>query len=46
MGCVVRDVTESIHPHPTLSETLMFAGETFFGTATEIYKPRRKPAHA
>ena len=41
MGCVVRDITESVHPHPTLSETLMNAGEVFFGTATEIYKPRR-----
>jgi dihydrolipoamide dehydrogenase len=41
MGCEVRDLTESIHPHPTLSETLMNAGEVFFGTATEIYKPRR-----
>jgi dihydrolipoamide dehydrogenase len=41
MGCEVRDVTESIHPHPTLSETLMNAAEVFFGTATEIYKPRR-----
>ena len=40
MGCEVRDVAESIHPHPTLSETLMNAGEVFFGTATEIYKPR------
>jgi dihydrolipoamide dehydrogenase len=42
MGCEVRDLTESIHPHPTLSETVMNAGEAFFGTATEIYKPRRK----
>jgi dihydrolipoamide dehydrogenase len=42
MGCEVRDVTESIHPHPTLSETLMNAGEVFFGSAVEIYKPRRK----
>lgn len=42
MGCVVRDLTESIHPHPTLSETLMNAGEVHFGTATEIYKPKRK----
>ena len=42
MGCEVRDLTESIHPHPTLSETLMNAGEVFFGTATEIYKPKRK----
>ena len=41
MGCEVRDVTESIHPHPTLSETLMNAGEVFFGSAIEIYKPRR-----
>jgi dihydrolipoamide dehydrogenase len=41
MGCEVSDVTESIHPHPTLSETLMNAGEVFFGTATEIYKPKR-----
>jgi dihydrolipoamide dehydrogenase len=43
MGCEVRDVTESIHPHPTLSETLMNAAEVFFGTATEIYKPRPRP---
>lgn len=42
MGCEVRDLTESIHPHPTLSETLMNAGEVHFGTATEIYKPKRK----
>ena len=41
MGCEVRDLTESIHPHPTLSETLMNAGEMHFGTATEIYKPKR-----
>lgn len=42
MGCEVRDLTESIHPHPTLSETLMNAGEVHFGTATEIYKPKRR----
>jgi dihydrolipoamide dehydrogenase len=41
MGCEVRDITESIHPHPTLSETLMNAGEVYFGTATEIYKPKK-----
>ncbi|ADB18549.1 dihydrolipoamide dehydrogenase [Pirellula staleyi DSM 6068] len=46
MGCVVRDLTETIHPHPTLSETMMNAGETFFGTATEIYKPKRHAAEA
>ena len=42
MGCEVHDITESIHPHPTLSETLMNAGEVFYGTAVEIYKPKRK----
>jgi dihydrolipoamide dehydrogenase len=42
MGATVLDVAESIHPHPTLSETIAFAGETYLGTATEIYKPKRK----
>ena len=41
MGCVIRDVAETIHAHPTLSETLMNAAEVFYGTATEIYKPKR-----
>ncbi len=40
MGCSARDIGESIHPHPTLSETVAFAAEAFLGTATEIYKPR------
>lgn len=44
MGCEIRDLSETIHPHPTLSETIMNAGETFFGTATEIYKPKRSHA--
>lgn len=42
MGCEIRDVTETVHAHPTLGETLMNAGEVFFGTATEIYKPKKK----
>jgi len=42
MGCEVHDITASVHPHPTLSETLMNAGAVFFGTATEIYKPKRQ----
>jgi dihydrolipoamide dehydrogenase len=41
MGCEVGDISATIHPHPTLSETLMNAGEVHFGTATEIYKPKR-----
>jgi len=45
MGCEVHDITETVHPHPTLSETLMNAGEVHYGTATEIYKPKkRQPA--
>ena len=40
MGCSARDIAESIHPHPTLSETVAFATEAFLGTATEIYRPR------
>jgi dihydrolipoyl dehydrogenase len=42
MGCEVTDIAQTIHPHPTLSETLMNASEAYFGTATEIYKPKRK----
>lgn len=34
MGATARDIADSIHPHPTLSETLMEAAETFYGTAT------------
>ncbi|QDT01692.1 Dihydrolipoyl dehydrogenase [Rubripirellula lacrimiformis] len=43
MGCEIHDITDSVHPHPTLSETLMNAGEVYYGTATEIYKPKKKP---
>ncbi|MBI2827290.1 MAG: dihydrolipoyl dehydrogenase [Planctomycetia bacterium] len=46
MGCTVRDITESIHPHPTLSETIGAAGDVYFGLATEIYRPRREAQKA
>jgi dihydrolipoamide dehydrogenase len=42
MGCAVRDLVETIHPHPTLGETLAFAAEVYFGTATDLYRPKRK----
>jgi dihydrolipoamide dehydrogenase len=42
MGCTIRDIADSIHPHPTLSETLGFAAEVHLGTATEVYRPKRK----
>jgi dihydrolipoyl dehydrogenase len=42
MGCTARDVADSIHPHPTLSETMSFAADVYLGTATEVYRPKRK----
>ncbi|MBI2533839.1 MAG: dihydrolipoyl dehydrogenase [Deltaproteobacteria bacterium] len=40
MGATARDLADSVHPHPTLSETLMEAAETFYGTATHtLSKP-------
>jgi dihydrolipoamide dehydrogenase len=46
MGCTVRDLTETIHPHPTLSETVGGAADVFLGLATEIYRPRREKQEA
>jgi dihydrolipoamide dehydrogenase len=37
MGAVAEDLAASIHPHPTLSETVMEAAELFHGQATHIY---------
>jgi dihydrolipoamide dehydrogenase len=42
MGATAADVKLTIHPHPTLSETLMEAAEVFFGQSTHVYKPKRK----
>jgi dihydrolipoamide dehydrogenase len=42
MGAVVADLKLTIHPHPTLSETVMEAGEVFFGQSTHAYRPRRR----
>src|SRR5579864_8462057 len=41
MAAVARDVALTIHPHPTLSETIMESAEVFFGTSTHIYRPKR-----
>jgi dihydrolipoamide dehydrogenase len=41
MGATARDLAESIHPHPTLSETIMEAAEVFYGHSTHT-APRRK----
>lgn len=41
MGAVAEDMAASIHAHPTLSETLMEAAESFHGQPTHIYTPKR-----
>lgn len=42
MGATARDIADSIHAHPTLSETLMEAAESALGQPTHFYKPVRK----
>jgi len=41
MAATATDVELTIHPHPTLSETVMQAAEVFFGTSTDLYRPKR-----
>jgi dihydrolipoamide dehydrogenase len=41
MGALANDVALTIHPHPTLSETVMESAEVFYGTSTHIYRPKR-----
>jgi dihydrolipoamide dehydrogenase len=41
MGAVAEDLAASIHPHPTLSETVMEAAELFLGHATHFYPSKR-----
>jgi dihydrolipoamide dehydrogenase len=42
MGADASDVGLTIHPHPTLSESIAFAAEAFEGTLTDLYVPKRK----
>jgi dihydrolipoyl dehydrogenase len=42
MGANLTDLKLSIHPHPTLSETMMEAAEVFFGQSTHVYRPKKK----
>jgi dihydrolipoamide dehydrogenase len=42
MGALAADVALSIHPHPTLSETMMEAAEVFLGTSTHLYRPKAR----
>lgn len=41
MGADIEDIALTVHPHPTLSETLNFACEVAEGTCTDIYAPRK-----
>lgn len=41
-GALASDIAKAIHPHPTLSETLMEAAEVFYGLSTHTYRPRRR----
>jgi dihydrolipoamide dehydrogenase len=41
MASTAYDVGHTIHPHPTLSETIMEAAEIFYGTSTDLYRPKR-----
>jgi dihydrolipoamide dehydrogenase len=42
MGASAEDLKMVIHPHPTLSESIMESAEVFFGQSTHVYKPKRK----
>lgn len=41
MGANASDLKLTIHPHPTLSETVMESAEVFFGQSTHIYRPKK-----
>jgi dihydrolipoamide dehydrogenase len=41
MGATVRDLAETVHPHPTLSETIMEAAEVFYGVSTHTFAPKK-----
>jgi dihydrolipoamide dehydrogenase len=42
MGCDAEDIGLTIHPHPTLSETVMLAAEMYEGTITDLIPPKKK----
>ncbi len=41
MAALAHDVALTIHPHPTLSETVMESAAVFYGTSTDIFRPKR-----
>lgn len=42
MAALATDIKLSIHPHPTVSETIMEAADMFFGQSTHLYRPQKK----
>jgi len=42
MGALAEDVSLTVHPHPTLNETLLGAVDVYLGHATDIYRPKRR----
>jgi dihydrolipoamide dehydrogenase len=42
MGATAEDLASIVHPHPTLSETVMEAAEVFFGHATHVHSRKRE----
>ena len=46
MGATAEDLKLVIHPHPTLSESVMESAEVFFGQSTHVYKPKKKGSAA
>ncbi len=42
MGCEASDIGHTVHPHPTLSESVAMAAEVYEGTITDLYIPKRR----
>ncbi len=42
MGADASDISLTVHPHPTLSETVAFAAEAYEGTLTDLYLPKKR----
>jgi dihydrolipoamide dehydrogenase len=46
LGSDAEDIALTVHPHPTLTETVGFSAEAELGTITDLYMPRREAAAA
>jgi len=42
MGATAKDLSLCVHPHPTLSETLMESAEVFYGHATHVFARKKQ----